>query len=304
MKLVRFGPPGREKPGIIDSAGRIRDLSGVVDDIAGETLGPKGLAKIRKAKVDTLPVVRSGARLGPCVGGVGNFIAIGLNYADHAAEPAADPQGADPLQQGAVAASSARTTTRCIPKGSQKTDWEVELGDRHRHARHDMSTKKDALDAVAGYCVCQRRVGARVPARARRPVDQGQGRRDLRPARALAGDRGTRSRTRRSSACGSTSTASGARTAPPRRWSSGSPTSSATSRSSWCWSRATSSPPARPPGVGLGMKPPRFLKAGDVVTARHRRARRAAAEGGEVQDMSAAGPVDPGRPTTHQRPAK
>src|SRR5262249_9162308 len=86
MKLVRYGAPGREKPGIIDAKGRIRDLSGLVDDIAGETLGPRGLAKIRKANLEKLPLVRSGARLGPCVGEVGNYVAIGLNYADHAAE--------------------------------------------------------------------------------------------------------------------------------------------------------------------------------------------------------------------------
>ena len=86
MKLVRFGPAGREKPGIIDSEGKIRDLSGVVPDITGAVLGPAGLAKIRKAKIDKLPVVRKGARLGACVGQVSNFIAIGLNYADHAAE--------------------------------------------------------------------------------------------------------------------------------------------------------------------------------------------------------------------------
>src|SRR5262249_15686528 len=86
MKLVRFGPRGREKPGIIDSKGGIRDLSKVVPDIAADALSPKGLAKIRKAAIDKLPLVRGNPRLGPCVGGVANFIAIGLNYSDHAAE--------------------------------------------------------------------------------------------------------------------------------------------------------------------------------------------------------------------------
>src|SRR5262249_17408216 len=85
MKLVRFGPAGREKPGIIDSEGRIRDLSGIVPDIAGDVLGPKGLAKIAKAKVDKLPIARKGARIGACVGSAGDFIAIGLHYADPAA---------------------------------------------------------------------------------------------------------------------------------------------------------------------------------------------------------------------------
>jgi 2-keto-4-pentenoate hydratase/2-oxohepta-3-ene-1,7-dioic acid hydratase in catechol pathway len=152
MKLVRFGPPGREKPGIIDAAGRIRDLSGVVDDIAGEALGPKGLAKIRKAKVDALPVVKSGVRLGPCVGGVGNYIAIGLNYADHAAE-AGQPIPKEPIifNKSPSCIVGANDDTM-LPKGSQKTDWEVELaivvGSRARYL-----SKKDALEAVAGYCV-------------------------------------------------------------------------------------------------------------------------------------------------------
>src|SRR5215475_5758157 len=86
MKLVRYGPAGREKPGLIDAEGRIRDLSKIVPDIAGETLSPKGLAKIRKTPLAQLPLVKGKPRLGPCVGKVGNFIAIGLNYADHAAE--------------------------------------------------------------------------------------------------------------------------------------------------------------------------------------------------------------------------
>ena len=86
MKLVRFGVAGREKPGIVDGEGRIHDLSGLVPDIAGDALSPKSLAKLAKVKVDSLPLVRGNPRIGPCVGKVGNFIAIGLNYADHAAE--------------------------------------------------------------------------------------------------------------------------------------------------------------------------------------------------------------------------
>ena len=86
MKLVRFGPHGREKPGIVDSKGGIRDLSKVVPDLAGDALSPKGLAKIRKAPIEKLPLVRGSPRLAACVGGVGNLIAIGLNYSDHAAE--------------------------------------------------------------------------------------------------------------------------------------------------------------------------------------------------------------------------
>ena len=86
MKLVRFGPAGREKPGILDDQGRIRDLSKLVPDLTGDALSPQSLAKLRKAPVDKLPLVKGRPRLGPCVGKVNNFIAIGLNFADHAAE--------------------------------------------------------------------------------------------------------------------------------------------------------------------------------------------------------------------------
>lgn len=152
MKLVRFGPAGREKPGILDAAGRVRDLSGVVDDIAGETLGAKGLAKIRKAKIDTLPTVKSGVRLGPCVGHVGNYIAIGLNYADHAAEAGMQIPKEPIIFSKAPNCIVGPDDDTMLPKGSHKTDWEVELaiviGSRARYL-----TRKDALEVVAGYCV-------------------------------------------------------------------------------------------------------------------------------------------------------
>jgi 2-keto-4-pentenoate hydratase/2-oxohepta-3-ene-1,7-dioic acid hydratase in catechol pathway len=152
MKLVRFGPLGREKPGILDDKGRVRDLSKVVGDLAGEGLSPKSLAKIRKAPIDKLPLVKGNPRLGACVGSVGNFIAIGLNYSDHAAEAGmAIPK--EPIIFNKV------TTCICgpnddtmIPKGSSKLDWEVELGivigQRARYL-----TKDKALDVVAGYCL-------------------------------------------------------------------------------------------------------------------------------------------------------
>ena len=152
MKLVRYGAPGREKPGIIDGKGRIRDLSGLVPDIAGETLSARGLAKIRKANIEKLPLVRSGVRLGPCVGQVGNYVAIGLNYADHAAE-AGQPIPKEPIVfNKAPNCIVGPNDDIMLPKGSQKTDWEVELavviGSRARYV-----AKKAALDFVAGYCV-------------------------------------------------------------------------------------------------------------------------------------------------------
>jgi 2-keto-4-pentenoate hydratase/2-oxohepta-3-ene-1,7-dioic acid hydratase in catechol pathway len=152
MKLVRFGQPGREKPGMIDAEGKIRDLSKVVPDIAGEALSPKALNKLRRVKPDSLPVVRGNPRLGPCVGNTRNFIAIGLNYSDHAAE-AGMPIPAEPIIfNKAPNCICGPNDDTMIPKGSTKLDWEVELGiiigERARYL-----SKKDALEVVAGYCV-------------------------------------------------------------------------------------------------------------------------------------------------------
>jgi 2-keto-4-pentenoate hydratase/2-oxohepta-3-ene-1,7-dioic acid hydratase in catechol pathway len=152
MKLVRFGAAGREKPGVVDSEGRIRDLSGLVPDIAGEALSPKSLAKLAKVKVDKLPPVRGTPRLGPCVGKVGNFLAIGLNYADHAAEAGmALPQEPIIFNKSPSCICGPHDDTM-IPKGSTKLDYEVELGivigSRARYL-----SKGAALDAVAGYCL-------------------------------------------------------------------------------------------------------------------------------------------------------
>jgi 2-keto-4-pentenoate hydratase/2-oxohepta-3-ene-1,7-dioic acid hydratase in catechol pathway len=152
MKLVRFGPHGREKPGIVDSKGGIRDLSKVVPDLAGDALSPKGLAKIRKAPLEKLPLGRGTPRLAACVGGVGNLIAIGLNYSDHAAEAGmAIPK--EPIIFNKVSSCiCGPNDDTIIPKGSTKLDWEVELGivigQRARYL-----SKDKALDVVAGYCL-------------------------------------------------------------------------------------------------------------------------------------------------------
>ena len=153
MKLVRFGAPGREKPGIVDDKGRIRDLSKVVKDINGEALSPSGLAKIKKANVDKLPLVKGNPRIGPCVGRVGNFIAIGLNYSDHAAETGMPVPKEPIIFQKAPNCIVGPNDDTMIPKGSTKLDYEVEIaiviGSRARYL-----SKKNALDAVAGYCIC------------------------------------------------------------------------------------------------------------------------------------------------------
>jgi 2-keto-4-pentenoate hydratase/2-oxohepta-3-ene-1,7-dioic acid hydratase in catechol pathway len=152
MKLVRFGPQGREKPGIVDSKGGIRDLSKVVPDLAGDALSPKGLAKIRKAPIEKLPLVRGNPRLAACVGGVGNLIAIGLNYSDHAAEAGmATPK--EPIIFNKVSSCICGPNDDTImPKGATKLDWEVELGIVIGQRARSLSKDK-ALDVVAGYCL-------------------------------------------------------------------------------------------------------------------------------------------------------
>jgi len=153
MKLVRWGKTGKEKPGIIDGEGRVRDLSAVVPDLAGAVLSPAGLAKLAKAKLDKLPLVRGKPRLGACVGQVPNFYAVGLNYADHAAETGAEIPKEPILFNKATSCLSGPNDEVMLPKGSKKTDWEVELaiviGSRASYV-----TQKDALEAVAGFCVC------------------------------------------------------------------------------------------------------------------------------------------------------
>lgn len=153
MKLVRYGKPGKEKPGLIDGAGALRDLSGVIDDLAGEALSPKSLAKIAKLKPASLPAVRGEPRLGPCVGQVGNFIAVGLNYADHAAETGAAIPKEPILFNKAPSCIVGPNDDVIIPKASAKTDWEVELAVVIGR-RASYIADHEAFDYVAGFCVC------------------------------------------------------------------------------------------------------------------------------------------------------
>jgi 2-keto-4-pentenoate hydratase/2-oxohepta-3-ene-1,7-dioic acid hydratase in catechol pathway len=152
MKLLRYGPAGSEKPGLLDSTGAIRDLSGVVPDIARETLLPESLDKLRKLDPHSLPGVPGTPRIGPCVGRVGKFICIGLNYADHAAESNM-PLPKEPIVfMKATSAIVGPNDNLEIPRGSTKTDWEVELGVViGRPAKY--VKEADALSHVAGYCV-------------------------------------------------------------------------------------------------------------------------------------------------------
>jgi 2-keto-4-pentenoate hydratase/2-oxohepta-3-ene-1,7-dioic acid hydratase in catechol pathway len=152
MKLLRYGPRGQEKPGILDQDGAIRALPAELGDIAGALLSPEGLAKIAALDVATLPKVDGAPRIGPCVTRTGKFICIGLNYSDHAAESNMDLP-AEPVVFGKwTSAIQGPNDDVEIPRGSEKTDWEVELGvvigTPGRHI-----AKEDALSHVAGYCV-------------------------------------------------------------------------------------------------------------------------------------------------------
>ncbi|HZZ62840.1 MAG TPA: fumarylacetoacetate hydrolase family protein [Roseiarcus sp.] len=153
MKLVRYGKSGKEKPGLIDPAGKLRDLSEVVADIDADTLSPRALARLTRLKAESLPAVRGTPRLGPCVAKVGNFIAIGLNYADHAAESGQAVPKEPVLFNKAPSCIAGPNDDIVIPKGSTKTDWEVELavviGSQASYLSED-----EALRHVAGYCVC------------------------------------------------------------------------------------------------------------------------------------------------------
>ncbi len=152
MKLLRVGAKGAEKPAILAADGSIRDLSGVVKDIAGDVLTPEGLAKIAAVDVNTLPKLDAGQRIGPCVGNVGKFICVGLNYADHAAESGLDVPKEPVLFMKATSAIIGPNDDVIIPKNSIKPDWEVELGIViGKEARY--VDEANAMDHVAGYCV-------------------------------------------------------------------------------------------------------------------------------------------------------
>lgn len=156
MKLLRYGPVGQEKPGLLDDTGRVRDLSAHVDDIAGSVLLPEGLERLAALDPADLPLVagtpQAGLRLGPCVGRIGKFICIGLNYADHAAESGLQVPPEPVIFNKWTSAVVGPDDTVEIPRGSQKTDWEVELavviGKGGKYI-----AEADALTHVAGYCV-------------------------------------------------------------------------------------------------------------------------------------------------------
>ncbi len=152
MKLLRYGPKGQEKPGLLDAEGRVRSLDGVVPDIDGEAFSSAGMDRLRRADPSNLPLVEGDPRLGPCVGQVGKMICIGLNYSDHAAESGLQVPPEPVVFMKATSAICGPNDDVEIPRGSEQTDWEVELGVViGREAKY--VDEASALDHVAGYCV-------------------------------------------------------------------------------------------------------------------------------------------------------
>ncbi|WP_336071214.1 fumarylacetoacetate hydrolase family protein [Nitratireductor rhodophyticola] len=152
MKLLRYGPAGQEKPGMLAADGTLRDLSGVVDDIAGDVISPAGLDRLRAIDPQTLPAVDGTPRLGPCVAGLQKIICIGLNYSDHAAETGAEPPEEPIVFTKALNALCGPNDDVELPRGSKALDWEVELaviiGSKTKYV-----SEADAMDHVAGFAI-------------------------------------------------------------------------------------------------------------------------------------------------------
>jgi 2-keto-4-pentenoate hydratase/2-oxohepta-3-ene-1,7-dioic acid hydratase in catechol pathway len=152
MKLLRYGAPGKEKPGILDANDKIRDLSGIISDVGGEALLPESIERLRALNPADLPRVHDDIRIGPCVSRVGKFICIGLNYSDHAAESGMPVPSEPVIFMKATSAISGPYDDVLIPRGGQKTDWEVELGVVIGKSGKNLA-QANALSHVAGYCV-------------------------------------------------------------------------------------------------------------------------------------------------------
>jgi 2-keto-4-pentenoate hydratase/2-oxohepta-3-ene-1,7-dioic acid hydratase in catechol pathway len=265
MKLVRYGAPGREKPGMIDANGKIRDLSKVVDDISGDALSPAGLAKLKKLKPEKLPLVKGKPRLGACVSGVGNFIAIGLNYSDHAAEAGMQIPKEPIIFNKAKSCICGPNDNTVIPRDSSKLDWEVELGivigQRARYLSKDR-----ALSVVAGYCLAND-VSERVFQIERAGQwTKGKGCESFGP---LGPWLVTKDEMKDPQNLNMWLDVNGEK----RQRGNTSTMIFDCAHIVWCCSQYFILEPGdviitgTPPGVGLGMKPePKFLKAGDVVT--------------------------------------
>jgi 2-keto-4-pentenoate hydratase/2-oxohepta-3-ene-1,7-dioic acid hydratase in catechol pathway len=152
MKLLRYGTPGQEKPGLLDKTGQIRDLSAAIPDISGDTITPQSLQRLQSLDPAKLPTVSGSPRLGPCISRVGKFLCIGLNYSDHAAEAGMKPPAEPVVFMKATSAITGPNDNVVIPRTSVKSDWEVELGVIIGSQTKYVS-ESEALNHVAGYCV-------------------------------------------------------------------------------------------------------------------------------------------------------
>jgi 2-keto-4-pentenoate hydratase/2-oxohepta-3-ene-1,7-dioic acid hydratase in catechol pathway len=263
MKLLRYGPQGAEKPGLLDAGGKIRDLSGLVGDIGGATLSDEGLDRLRRLDTSKLPEVDPSVRLGACVGGVGKLICIGLNYSDHAAETGATVPSEPIIFMKATSAICGPDDPVIIPRGSQKTDWEVELG-FVIGKRAKYVSEADALGYVAGYCLCND-----VSERAFQTERQGQGTKGK--SCDHFGPTGpwlvTRDEVADPQKLGMWLTVNGE----SRQKGSTATMVYGVAHLVSYLSQFMSLEPGdivstgTPPGVGMGMKPPTYLKAGDVI---------------------------------------
>jgi 2,4-didehydro-3-deoxy-L-rhamnonate hydrolase len=264
MKLVRYGNPGKEKPGLVDEDGRIRDLSAVVPDIGPAQLGTAALNRVRKANPAKLPLVRGTPRYGCPVNGVGKFVAIGLNYADHAAESGVPIPKEPVVFMKATSCIQGPDDPVMLPKGSVKTDWEVELGivigTRARYV-----SQKDALSYVAGYCVVND-VSEREYQLERGPQwDKGKGCDTFGPVGPWLVTPDEIENVQRLDMWLDVN---------GKRMQTGNTRTmifNCAKLVSYCSQFMTLLPgdiitTGTPPGVGLGMKPPTYLKKGDVVT--------------------------------------
>ncbi len=264
MKLVRYGKPGKEKPGLIDAEGRLRDLSAVLPDIGPAQLGDAALAKLRKLKADKLPLVRGTPRFGSPLSQVGKFIAIGLNYADHAAESGAPIPKEPVVFMKATSCIQGPDDPVMLPRGSVKSDWEVELG-VVIGARARYVSQKEALNHVAGYCVVND-VSEREYQLERGPQwDKGKGCDTFGP---IGPWLVTRDEVPNPQKLGLWLDLNGQRT---QTGNTRTMIFSVAKIVSYLSEFMTLLPgdvitTGTPPGVGLGMKPPRYLKKGDVMT--------------------------------------
>jgi len=264
MKLVRFGNPGKEKPGLIDADGRLRDLSAVVKDIGPDQLGDAALAKLRKLKADKLPIVRGSPRIACPVGGIGKFIAIGLNYSDHAAETGAEIPKEPIVFMKAISCIQGPNDPVMLPKNSVKSDWEVELGvvigTRARYV-----SQKSALDYVAGYCTINDVSEREFQSERGGTWDKGKGCDTFGP---IGPWLVTRDEVPNPQKLGMWLDLNG------KRMQTGSTKTmifGVAKLVSYVSQFMTLNPgdvitTGTPPGVGLGMKPPMYLKKGDVMT--------------------------------------